>query len=482
MSLSQNISELQSIVKDLLKRIDYLEQSNSDLRLEVKQLRSDNKELKACLNSNSSNSHRPPSSDGLKKKPALPKKKNKKQGGQKGHTGKTLKMVSAPDKIKPCIPQVCQCGQNLTKAPKHLESTRQVFDLPDPKLVVTQYEHYSCHCPNCGEKQFGDLPVGLSSNTQYGSGVRALVTMLNVDLKLPFNKIKTLFSDLFGYQLNESTAYSAINKCYSLLYQSEQQIKEAILEGPVNHFDETGIRVAGKTQWLPNASNELFTYLFVHPKRGKEALNSIQSILPDYQGRAVHDCWTSYFKFDKCSHALCGAHLLRELQALIDRESKWAKTMHQFLYKVYKQADYGQSSLRKEELTKVYKRFKAICRKADKEEPPPIKKARGRPAKSKGRNLMERMLKNIEAVFAFTKQDNIPFTNNLAERDLRHAKVKQRVASCFRTDNGAAIYARIISFISTLRKQQKKPNNNNLNIFKELKAVFDGNPIQFSFQ
>jgi len=294
LSTSKDILELQSLVKDLLNRITELESANKSLQSKVESLELENKELKFCLNSNSKNSHRPPSSEGLKKKPALPKKKKGKQGGQKGHTGKTLQMVETPDKVQPCYPSVCQCGCDLAETTKQLENTRQVFDLPDPRLIVTQYEQYSCHCPECGEKQLGSLPEGLSCNAQYGSGVRALVTLLNVDLKIPFNRIKTLFSDLFGYQLNESTSYSAIKKCYHLLDQSEQQIKEALLKSPVNHFDETGLRVGGKTQWLHNGSNEFFTHLFIHPKRGKEALESPDSIIAQYQGRAVHDCWISY--------------------------------------------------------------------------------------------------------------------------------------------------------------------------------------------
>lgn len=463
MKIPNDIAGLQALVLKLLKRIEHLE--------------AENKELKAKLAENSRNSNRPPSSDGLKKKPALLKGEPKKRGGQKGHKGKTLKMVKHPDYVVELCPSRCTCGTSLLHVKKKCASIRQVFDLPDPQLEVTEYQQLGCSCPTCGKVHVGDFPKGIAPNAQYGSGVRALVTLLNIDYKIPYKKIKTLFADLYGYALNEATQVNALNKCYDALSEAESQIKKQLLKSKVNHFDETGLRVAGKLHWLHNSSNQLFTYLFVHANRGKKALHSAQSLLPDYKGWAIHDCWASYFKFDQCAHALCGAHLLRELQALIDRGSLWAGQMHQLLFSIYKQTDQGKSKLTSPQ--KVIRKYNNICRKADKEEPPPIINSRGKPKKTKGRNLMDRLVKYKNAVLAFALYHHIPFTNNLAERDVRHAKVKQKIAGSFRTKHGADIYARIYSFISTLRKHQLQHVDNNLNIFKELAAVFDGNAFNF---
>ena len=464
MSLPNDIASLQALVLELLKRVEYLE--------------AENKELKARLEANSRNSSLPPSTDGLKKKTALPKGKAKKRGGPKGHKGKILEMVSTPDYVVELCPSKCSCGTSLLRQKKKQQSIRQVFDLPAPQLEVTENQQQSCVCPNCGKTNKGEFPQGIAPNTQYGSGVRALVTLLNVEYKIPYKKIKTLFGDLYGYSLNEATQIKALKKAYDSLAGSETQIKTELLASPVNHFDETGLRVAGKLHWLHNSSNKLFTYLFVHANRGKKALLSPASLLPDYKGWAVHDCWASYFKLDQCGHAICGAHLLRELQALIDQGSRWAGQMHQLLLNLYQQTDQGKSNL--ENLKKVIRKYNRICRNADKEEPPPIINLRGKPKRTKGRNLKNRLVKYKNAVLAFAKYSYIPFTNNLAERDVRHAKTKQKIAGSFRTKSGADVYARICSFIGTLRKHQLHQQDLNLNIFNELIALFDGKPFDFA--
>ena len=464
MNLPNDIAGLQALVLELLKRVEYLE--------------AENKELKARLNSNSSNSNRPPSSDGLKKKTALPKTQTQKRGGQKGHKGKTLEMVETPDYVVELCPSKCSCGTSLLRSKKTLQSVRQVFDLPDPRLEVTEYQQQRCTCPNCGKTNVGEFPQGIAPNAQYGSGVRALVTLLNISYKIPYEKIKILFADLYGYDLNESTQINTLNKCYEALAETESQIKDQLLTSQVNHFDETGLRVAGKLHWLHNSSNKFFTHLFVHTNRGEKALLSPGSLLPDYKGWAVHDCWASYFKFDQCHHAICGAHLLRELQALIDQDSLWAGQMHDLLLSIYQQTDQGKSKLT--EPKKFIRKYNSICRKAAKEEPLPIINSRGKPKQTKGRNLMNRLVKYKDAVLAFALNTYIPFTNNLAERDVRHAKVKQKIAGSFRTKQGADIYARIYGFVSSLRKHQIHCEEINLNIFKELVAVFDGNTFNFS--
>lgn len=464
LNLPNDIAGLHAMIVELLQRVEHLE--------------SENKELKAKLNANSNNSSRPPSSDGLKKRPAIPKSKSKRRGGQKGHKGKTLKMVKTADYVVELCPPKCSCGTSLLLAKKKCKAVRQVFDLPDPQLEVTEYQQQSCSCPNCGKENVGKFPQGISPNTQYGSGVRALVTLLNINYKIPFKKIKRLFTDLYGYSLNESTQINTLKKCYNLLEQSEAQIKEQLLVSQVNHFDETGLRVAGKLHWLHNSSSTLYTYLFVHASRGKKALLDPVSLLPHYKGWAVHDCWASYFKFNQCKHSICGAHLLRELQGLVDRKSNWAKEMHSLLLEMYKQTNQGKSKLDKP--LKYIRKYNQICRKADEEEPPPIINPRGKPKRTKGRNLLNRLVKYKDAVLAFAKHTFIPFTNNLAERDIRHAKVKQKIAGSFRTKYGADIYARIHSFTSTLRKYQLHKPDINLNIFKELIAVFNGKPFNFS--
>lgn len=293
-----------------------------------------------------------------------------------------------------------------------------------------------------------------------------MLYLLNVHFKLPFKKIQLLFNDLFGYPINESTVYSASNLCYKKLDKSEQIIKTKIAEGNVAHADETGIRVNGKLHWLHTATSILYTYLFAHEKRGKIALESNKSILNKISGWLVHDCWSSYFKFKGFKHAICGAHILRELQGLIEAgQSKWAKIFKSFLLRVYEMPFEERIKQRKQ----IEIKYKQICLTGERQEPPPKKTAnkRGRYKRTKGRNLVERLLREQNAVLAFAFNEHVPFTNNLAERDIRPVKVKQKISNCFRTFSGAELYARIEGFVSTARK-------NNRNVFSELCTTFEG--------
>lgn len=466
MKLPTDIKTCHEIILAQQEMIQQLLEQNSLLRNRVEQLEAKVKELETRLNQDSNNSHRPPSSEGLRKKPALPRKKGKKQGGQTGHKGKTLKMVETPENEQPHGPARCSCGCDLTDVPKQTIERRQVFDLPQPKLVVTEHQLQSCICPNCNCLQVGQFPESVSAPVQYGSGVRSLVVLLNNSFKLSYSNIRQFFTDVFGYELNEGTQIAANAKCFEALNESEAQIKEHLLASAVNHFDETGLRVAGKLHWLHNCSNEEYTYLFVHPKRGKKALDDTPSLIPDYQGWAVHDCWASYFKYDQCRHAICGAHLLRELQALIEQGSHWADRMRDLLLYAYTKSDEGKSTTPK--FDRVERQYDRICKMAEAEEPPPqYRHETKRPKKTKGRNLMERLVQHKDAVLAFAKHKEVPFTNNQAERDVRPAKIKQKMAGCFRTFQGAKVYARIQSFISTARKHQH-------NVFNELVATFNG--------
>jgi len=333
-------------------------------------------------------------------------------------------------------------------------------------LEITEYQIFKACCPACSQEQKGVAPEGVNAPAQYGNKVKAFVVLLNVHYKLPFKKIQLLFSDLFGYPINESTISSAGEICYEKLEESERIIKLKIIGDNVVHADETGLRTAGKLHWLHTATTRLYTYLFVHEKRGSGAMQSNKSILRDYIGWLVHDCWGSYFNLGKLKHAICGAHILRELEGLIENgETKWAKVFKSFLLSVY-MMPFEERVKRRKYIESKYDR---ICGIGEKAEPPPMKTTgrKGRYKRTRGRNLVERLIREKDAVLAFAFNKEVPFTNNLAERDIRPAKVKQKISNCFRTFKGAEIYARIEGFISTVRKNKRC-------VFPELCTTFEG--------
>lgn len=462
----QNRLEKDRLIYELLQKVELLTLRLKWAEDKIAALELENAELKSRLNSNSNNSSKPPSSDGYQKRPAFPKTGNGKQGGQTGHKGRTLNQVNHPDNTITCNPVSCSCGHTFTSAETVFAEKRQVFDLPEPRLEVTEYRIFKAMCPVCGLAHRGSAPEGVSAPVQYGNRAKAYATLLNVHFKLPFKKVQLLFEDLFGYPINESSVYSASMQCYEKLSESERIIRARVTAQEVVHADETGMRVAGKLHWLHTATSQLYTYLFVHANRGLKALESEKSVLGNFKGWLVHDCWSSYFKFDGLSHSICGAHILRELEGLIENhKSQWAKAFKTFLMEVYKMP--FEERLKQRE--HIIAEYKLICETGENEEPPPIKipGKRGRYQRTKGRNLVERLTDHQSAVLAFAFNRNVPFTNNLAERDIRPAKVKQKISNCFRTVTGAHIYARIESFISTARKNDRK-------VFSELCATFEG--------
>ncbi len=467
MSLEDEILTLKTLVSKLLERVSQLEAENAELRLENIVLKNENLELKTRLSKNPSNSNKPPSSEGYGKKPALIKTSTSKVGGQIGHEGKTLEISSTPDELVKCYARVCtSCSSQLTESNVvKIGSFHQVFDLPLQKLWVTEYQLLVSQC-TCGCQIKASLPAGLSASpVQYGSNIKALAVYLNTDFKIPFQKISTLFCDLYGYEFNPSTVFSANVAAYEKLEPIESQIKEALIQSKVVHADETGIRCQGSLQWLHVACNSLYTYFFVHIKRGKLAIESEQSILQECKNYLIHDCWTSYFGLDQATHLICNAHILRELQALIESGSKWAELMQKYLLNLFEISQH--QALPHNLLQKYVQEFHQICQQGFLEESPPIKTIgkKGRIKKSKARNLLERLSQNQDAVLSFAFYIDLPFTNNQAERDLRPVKTKQKVSACFRTIAGANHYARIQGFISTVRKQ-------GLNPFEQLQSVF----------
>jgi transposase len=279
---------------------------------------------------------------------------------------------------------------------------------------------------------------------------------------MPLEQICTLFKDLYGYELNSETVEKALEEGYTLSATLEAETKEQLKQANVVHFDETGLRVGGKLYWLHTAGNAFYTHLFVHKKRGEQALLSSASVLKDFTGFAIHDYWSAYYKFNNARHGACNAHILRELWGLHENGSFWSKMMHTLLLVLHQQP----LPLKGEAADKFIQEYHQILSYAELEEPPPqARLGKGRPKNTPGRNLLRRLKEHTSSVLAFALVEGVPFTNNQAERDLRPAKVKQKVSGCFRTEHGAEVYARLQAVISTCRKQER-------NVFVTLRNIF----------
>ena len=239
------------------------------------------------------------------------------------------------------------------------------------------------------------------------------------------------------------------------------------------HADESGVRTVKKLYWLHSAGTESLTFYGVHEKRGKEAMDHF-AILPNYNGRLIHDFWKPYLNYD-CQHGLCNAHLLRELTFLFEQQGQiWAKRTFDLLNKMNDFVCTKSTQLTTEEKEPYLKQYQELLSdgwETNPSFPNPPRKKRGRRAKSKAQNLLERLGEFEDSVLAFLHDINVPFTNNLAEQDIRMIKVRLKISGCFRTIQGAQHFARIRSYLSTARKQGR-------NILDSITAALTGAPFQ----
>jgi transposase len=444
------------------------------LKDQVQALTTQVSDLKQRLDTHSRNSSKPPSSDG----PAKPRTKSlrtpsgKKPGGQKGHPGHTMTQVAHPDRLITLPLHSCSCHADLTNETVIGYERRQRFDLPEPHLDVTEYQGEIKTCSACGRSVTAAFPADLPAPTQYGPRFRSLLVYLQHQQLLPLRRIRQTMADLYGAPVSEATIADATRRCDEHLAPFETAVKEALGTGAILHVDESGVRTAEKLHWLHSASTDTLTFYGVHEKRGRAAIDHF-NIIPDFSGRLIHDFWKPYLTYD-CAHALCNAHHLRELTFLFEQEDHpWAKAMFDLLLRMNECVSTHTSQLTGQQKHPWLKQYRAILTRGWQANPlpaPPRHKTRGRPKKTKAQNLLARLGEHEDAVLAFLHDRHVPFTNNLAEQDIRMIKLRLKISGCFRTLAGAQQFARIRSYLSTARKQGG-------NILQAISHAMSGHPF-----
>ena len=443
----------------VIKLVKGLTDEINDLKVQIYLLVNRISELEERLNKNSKNSNKPPSSDGLKKPRNSREKSGKPTGGQPGHEGKTLQKIESPDEIVDLRPRRCNCGRCLDGVNGNMK-TRQVFDIPKIAIQVTEYRTYELECPDCHKVHTAEFPETISQPVQYGENMQAFMAYLTNYQLLPLERSTEIIRDICGQEISQGTLVNVNQRIHDKLEGFEEEIKEQIQAAEIVHFDETGIRCDNKTQWLHNASTDVLTHYAVHSKRGSNAGKEI-GILPNFTGVAVHDHWMPYYTFADGSHAECNAHNLRNLKGVHENyKMEWAKQMASLLVEIKRRVDAlkfeDKETMPKEEIKKYEALYNGIIAKGRNEisekMPNCPKTKTGKPKNSIAVTLLERLDKyNIETL-SFMYDFKIPFDNNLAERDIRMVKLKQKISGCFRASSGADMFCRIRSYISTARK------------------------------
>ena len=433
------------------------------LELENAWLRERIGELERRLGLNSGNSGKPPSSDGLKKPSSerrtqsLRGKTDRKPGGQPGHKGRTLCRTASPDRVKDHVPAACGgCGASLLGASfVGAPVARQVFDLPEPRpLEVTEHRGHACRCGRCGAVTRAAFPDGVSGPVQYGLRLSSVAVWLRHAQFLPERRLSEVLGVLFGARVSPATLASMSRRAAARHGVSAGHIEGlAAAWARVKHLDETGLRIGARTRWLHVICTPLLAAYRVSERRG--------AVPAGVSGVAVHDHWQCYWPMAGVEHALCNAHHLRELQALVEFDKEdWARRMQRHLLRARRVArlarerDMAVPGRLLARLVRGYDRL-LVEAMAFHENQPPLSSPgrRGAPRRRKGHNLALRLHERRDETLRFLTDPQVPFTNNEAERDLRMMKLRQKISGGFRSRSGADDFAILRTIIATAQKQ-----------------------------
>ena len=419
------------------------------------------------LELNSRNSSKPPSSDRNRPRDKSSKVSTRKAGGQPGGIGTTLQQVEEPDEIEVLT------VDRITLPPGQYREIgferRQVFDI-DIRRLITEYRAEILEDGN-GQRFIAPFPDHVARAVQYGNGVKAQAVYLSQYQLIPYQRVQEYFQDQMGLPISVGSIYNFNQQAFALLDQFERKLIDRLLASPLLHADETGININGKLHWLHCLSNEHNTLFYAHTHRGTDAMNE-KGVLPRFNGVLCHDHWKPYYRYTACQHALCNAHHLRELERAYEQDNQqWARQMQTLLQTILGAVKAQGGSLPPEQAEHYTQSYRALLKQAENECPPPAKpqntRQRGRLRRSKSRSLLERLRLYEQDVLRFMTNPIVPFTNNQGENDIRMTKVHQKISGCFRAKEGADIFCRVRSYLSTCRK-------NNVSASEALALLFAG--------
>jgi transposase len=432
---------------------------------------------------NSRNSSKPPSTDKSRKgegnknkdKPSPKssrKNSGKKKGGQKGHQGSNLKPVEDPDYIEDhkINNAKCGCGGKINETGY---KSRQVFDIPPINIEVTEHRAFEYECSCCNAKFNADFPREVASRTQYGERVKSIAVYLSNYQLIPYARLKEFFKDICAVSLSTGTLANFNKTAGKLADPVKEKIKSRLLEQSLIHSDETGCHVDRQRHWLHVTSCKDFTHYHIDLKRGSEAMERI-GILPIFKEYVIHDHFSAYYKFDH-QHGLCNAHHLRDLTFIYEEKGQsWANSMISILLDAKQQKEESSCGYLKSG-SKAYKNIEARYQEclelgyATNPEPKRKPGQRGRLGRGKSLNLVRRFDEHKSSILGFATSVDIPFDNNLAERDLRMMKVREKISGTFRSQTHPGFFTSIRSMISTTKKQ-------GLSVFKSLTKLISRDP------
>lgn len=416
-------------------------------------------ELEARLNQNSRNSSKPPASDSPFVKPApksLRAKGVRRPGRPVGQDGVTLEQVAVPNAVIEHEPEMCSCcGQGLAGRPETSRERRQVIDLPEIVPQVTEHQLIARRC-GCGQVTRALAPVGVAAPVQYGPRIAGLAVGLWHGQFLAKARVAQIMGTVFSAPMAPGTVAAMATRAAGQLREFQTAVREQIAAAEVAGFDETGFRVAGRLAWVHCAQTEKFSLITVHPKRGREAMDAA-AVLPTFRGTAVHDAWAPYDTYTAAGHALCAAHLLRELVAVTETgtEGKYgskamAEQVIDVLLGLKKLAEAAHAEGRS--IDWVALGFGRIALRSAAQIGVTATGLRRNTLEAKHHALFTRIIGRFEDYLKFTTNPAVPFDNNASEREIRMCKLRIKVSGSMRSMRGAEEFCRVRSYLQTTKK------------------------------
>jgi transposase len=447
--MTEDVKELQTLVIVLLKKVEELTQEVADLKHRLSKYENPK---------NSNNSSIPPSKDENRpRRKSLREKSDRKVGGQKGREGKTLNMVEAPDIIETHMPEFCNCcGNDISNNSFTFVSKRQIFDIPEIKVKVTEHQVFKKKC-ECGHETTSDFPFEANAPVSYGNNVESLIGYFHARQYIPFKRMQEIFRDIFNTPISEGGIHYLLNKLVEKSQPAYDLIKQKLLSNTKYAIgaDETGMKVAGNKHWAWTWQNEEATFITITDNRAQRSIT--ETFEDGFENSVlVHDCWASHFNTKALSHQVCTAHLLRDMNYLTELYShKWSKIckmIFQSALKLKQQMSRSDYYAHNPERKQIEDRLdKLLNYKLPEDNKELIR-------------FQKRLRKHREYLFTFLYNYNVPPDNNASERAIRNIKVKQKVSGQFKSANGAFGFAVLRSVTDTVIK-------NNLGVLNSLKII-----------
>lgn len=432
-------------------------------------------ELERRLGRNSRNSSTPPSQEGLDKPPprSMRRKSGRKAGKQPGAPGAGLAQVAVADREVEHFPPSCgRCALPLRRdAVAGDVVRRQVFDVPEARVEVTEHQLFAVGCGGCGAVTRAPAPAGVLAPACYGPTVTAMAAYLSAQHHIPTGRVAEILADLAGVEVSAGWVSDACRRVSDAVAPANEAVKDALAAAPVAYFDESVTRVAGRNHWLHTAATATLTaYHIDEHGRSKESIEAF-GILPRFAGVAMHDAYSAYNSFT-CTHALCNAHVVREATGIGEydpaaRAEGWADDLVNLLGDAHRWVGHwrqqGHHRLPDFKLDELYRRYDRLVNRALDLHPPRTGK------QTPARNLALRLRERRDELLRFAADFTVGFSNNTAEQAIRMIKTKTKVSGGFRTLTGAQTFLALRGYISTIRKNGRRA-------LRALRDALTGNP------